>query len=163
MQDDENSTDFSWRLRQTAHRLAFRPPQFTRASALDADAVRHALLPAHRMVNEILLIERDGDVREALTGVLRMHRWRVTAVADPNEAYARLRAGSTPDLILIESPHANSVVEFLHQADATGTPLPQVPVIAMVAADHTPAGPVLKVLRKPFAIGPLLDLIRDLG
>lgn len=162
MKDDENIQHASEHVHHAAQTAAPHLPRFTRASALNANAVRHALLPARRMINNILLIERDGDVREALTGVLRMHRWRVTAVAEPNEAYARLRTGPMPDLILIDSPYADSVAEFLHRADDAGTPLAQVPLIAMVATGHTPTGPVLKVLKKPFAIGPLLELIRGL-
>lgn len=110
-----------------------------------------------------MLIERDGDVREALTGVLRMHSWHVTAVAGAAEACTSLRAGAPPDVILIDSLHADSVMDFLRQAAANGTPLAHVPVIAMVATDHTPQGKVLTVLKKPFAIGPLLNLIRDLS
>lgn len=162
MQDDEYTHHAHERLRQPAGNPAARSTQFTRPSALGAGLVRYALRARH-VITHILLIERDRDVREALTGVLRMHRWRVTAVAEPTEAYARLRMGPTPDLILIDSTHTQSVTEFLQQAAAIGTPLTDVPVIAMVASDHTPAGEVLAVLKKPFAVAPLLSLIRDLG
>lgn len=119
-------------------------------------------LCARQVITHILLIERDRDVREALAAVLRMHRWRVTAVGGPAEACASLRTGPLPDLILIDSTHTHSVTDLLQGADAAGTPLTRVPLIAMVAADHTPAEPVLKVLRKPFAIAPLLELIHSL-
>lgn len=160
MQDDDNFQHVSERLYRLALNPASRPARVT--PALGADFIRHAR-PARHVVTHILLIERDGDVREALAGLLRMHRWHVTAVAEPAEAYAGLRAGPAPDLILIDSSHANSVMEFLQQAAAHGTPLAHVPVIAMVATDHTPTGEVLTVLKKPFAIAPLLKLIRDLG
>lgn len=118
--------------------------------------------PAPDMISHILLIERDADVREALTGVLRMHRWRVTAFAEPTAAHASLRAGLAPDLLLIDCPEVGSATDFLADAAANGTPLHAVPVIAMVASEHTPTGPLLKILKKPFAIGSLLALIRDL-
>lgn len=114
------------------------------------------------MLIHILLIERDGDVREALTGILRMHRWRVTAVADPVAALARLRMGLAPDLLLMDAPQADSVTGLLAEAAAAGQSLAHLPVIAMVAAEHTPAGTLLQVLRKPFAVEPLVTLIRSL-
>lgn len=115
------------------------------------------------MVTNILLIERDRDVRDAIAGVLRMHRWRVIAVADAADAVANLREGPVPDAILIDSPHVESVRDCLHHCAAAGVVLDHVPVIAMVTADHTPAGNILTVLKKPFEIGPLLTLIRHLG
>lgn len=112
------------------------------------------------MVTHILLIERDGDVREALAGVLRMHRWHVTAVAEPAHAYASLATTPTPDVILLDCLHNNSAAEFRQSA---GTPLANVPVIALVATDGEPTGDLLMVLKKPFAIDTLLTLIRNLG
>lgn len=115
------------------------------------------------MVTNILLIERDRDVREALAGVLRMHRWRVTAAIDAAHAVAEFHKGSKPDLILIESPHANSVQDLFREGANAGIALDRVPVIAMVTTDHVPAGELLTVLKKPFEIGRLLTLIRNLG
>lgn len=115
------------------------------------------------MVTNILLIERDRDVREAIAGVLRMHRWRVAVAIDAAHAVADMHQGSKPDLIMIESPHADSVQDLFRLGANAGIALDRVPVIAMVTTDHTPAGELLTVLKKPFEIGPLLTLIRNLG
>ena len=145
--------------RPIARRSASCPPRFTPAPALGADSALHAR-PARQVISHILLIEHDGDVREALTGVLRMHRWRVTAVARPAEVYASLSSTDMPDVILIDSPHPDSITQFLQHVGAAA--LGQVPIIAMVASDHTPVGPVVRVLKKPFEIGSLLTLISNL-
>lgn len=118
---------------------------------------------ARTVVRNILLIERDCDVREAIAGVLRMHRWHVTAVVDAAEAVTTLHETPIPDLIMIDSAHTNSVRDLRDQTAAAGIQLKHVPVIAMVTTDHTPAGELLTVLKKPFEIGLLLTLIRSVG
>lgn len=161
MPHDKRAPTAPTNLRSFARPVAQGLPPAAPAGAQRAQSLPYGR-PAHDMISHILLIERDVDVREALTGVLRMHRWRVTAFAEPAAAHASLRAGLAPDLLLIDCPEVGSAMDFLADATANGAPLHAVPVIAMVASEHTPTGPLLKILKKPFAIGSLLTLIRGL-
>ena len=52
--------------------------------------------------NRILVVEDDGDVREALVQLLEFEGYRVTSATNGRDAIDQLRAGAAPNLILLD-------------------------------------------------------------
>ncbi len=83
----------------------------------------------------VLLVEDDGDVREALADVLREHGYDVAWAADGAEAIRALRSGLRPAAILLDlmMPVMDG---FQFRAEQRSDPaLARIPVI-VVSADR---------------------------
>jgi CheY-like chemotaxis protein len=105
----------------------------------------------------LLVVDDDDDIREATRALMEKHGWDVVAVGSGSEALAYL-AYEAPDLVLLD----------LHMDDMNGWE-----VIGMVRSEPRLAGteivvvtgsdaavtPPTRVLRKPFKIEALLEVL----
>jgi CheY-like chemotaxis protein len=116
--------------------------------------------PAH----PTLLVVEDNDVaREGLAVILRRAGYRVLPAANGEEALAVLRAGPTPDLILLDM--FMPVLDGWHFLERLRQQATQPPVVVTTAASilsrewaaaHGCAG----LLRKPVGTDELLEEVR---
>ena len=115
----------------------------------------------------ILLVEDDGDLREALVGALADERYEVVGVANGREALESLKAGPRPSLILLDllMPVMNGWVfcERVRQDPE----LAKIPIVAMSgAASRDPQSPyfidVEAFVTKPVHMEALLDTLRSI-
>jgi CheY-like chemotaxis protein len=105
----------------------------------------------------LLVVDDDDDIRDATRDVMEKHGWDVVAVGSGAEALAYL-AREAPDLVLLD----------LHMDDMNGweviTMLRSEPrlagteIVVVTGSDATVAPPT-RVLRKPFKIDALLDVL----
>jgi CheY-like chemotaxis protein len=88
---------------------------------------------------EILIVDDDSDIREALSQALESEGYRVSVAVNGREAWEKLHAGACPALVLLDlmMPVMNGA-EFLTvlRADAE---LKDLPVILVSAYDGTAA------------------------
>ncbi len=112
----------------------------------------------------LLVVEDDAATREGLALILEREGYALVLAAHGQEALARLLAGPSPDLILLDM--LMPVLDgwhFLRRMRLEG-PRPAVPVVILTATiltrewakDHGCQG----FLHKPFAVEPLLEEVR---
>ena len=113
----------------------------------------------------ILVVEDDGDIREAVLEVLEDEGFTVTGTTDGAQAMAYLD-GSTvsPDLILLDVMMP-TMDGFQFRAEQRKNPRhAEIPVIVFTADGHAKAISAelgaAAVLRKPVKIGALVDVVR---
>ncbi len=107
----------------------------------------------------VMVVEDDQRIGEALTHLLHAEGYRVDRCWDGKEAIAHLRAGTHPDVILLDlmMPHVNAWefrVQQKHEPEWA-----EIPVIVM-SADDSPQASAIDAdayLKKPFADTVLLD------
>ena len=113
----------------------------------------------------ILVVEDDGDIREAVLEVLEDEGFTVTGTTDGAQAMAYLD-GSTvsPDLILLDVMMP-TMDGFQFRAEQRKNPRhAEIPVIVFTADGHAKAISAelgaAAVLLKPVKIGALVDVVR---
>ena len=109
------------------------------------------------MPGSLLVVDDDDDIREATRAMMESNGWDVVAVESGSEALAYL-AYQVPDLVLLD----------LHMDDMNGWEvitmlrsqprLANVEVVVVTGSDAAVAPPT-RVLRKPFKIEALLELL----
>ena len=109
----------------------------------------------------ILVIDDDADIRESLSEMLIDEGHRVRMAANGREGLDLLRTSPTPCMILLDlmMPVMNGWQFVREQA---GDPLlASIPVWVITAAGdaHPPPPGVTGVLRKPFQLSQLLDVV----
>jgi signal transduction histidine kinase len=114
----------------------------------------------------ILLVEDDGEIREALREMLEDERFAVTTAENGLEAMQLLRAGAKPDLIILDL-RMPIMDGWRFRAEQKADPmLAGIPVVA-ISADGSPQAAAIDAaayLRKPLDTDTLLDVIaRVLG
>ncbi len=114
-------------------------------------------------MGSILLVDDDLDIRESFADFLREEGYQVFEAEDGAQALKRMEAtGEDPCLVLLDlmMPVMNGR-EFLEHLRVQQK-LESVPVVVLTAAG--PGAPVVgarRVLRKPIALGALLDAVRE--
>jgi len=109
---------------------------------------------------EILLIEDDSDLADAIVEVLQTEGYRVSYASDGREALATLAKGNLPDLILLDlmMPKMNGW-EF-RAAQLGDRRLAKIPVVVLSATGERSRPIDAKlVLRKPVTLDALLGAI----
>ncbi len=111
---------------------------------------------------DILVVDDDPDIREALQAALEMEGYDVGVAANGREAWESLRSTPPPGLILLDlmMPVMNGV-EFLENLRADDR-LRRLPVILLSAFPSTAATVVSKsqgYLQKPVELAKLIELV----
>lgn len=111
-------------------------------------------------VGRVLVVEDDGPIREAVEDVLREEGFVVTAV--PSLAAARVAlATSTPDAMLLDLMLEDGDGEtLLGELRTAGRSLPTVVMSASTRARGSADEFGVELLRKPFELDVLIDVIR---
>src|SRR4030065_2693377 len=111
---------------------------------------------------DILIVDDDADIREALTQALESEGYRVSLAVDGRDAWEKLHSGPSPALILLDlmMPIMNGV-EFLAalRADAA---LKGLPVILVSAFDSVAAAHLHQAqcyLPKPVDLATLMETV----
>lgn len=155
-------------------RCAESSPWRDAAGAPDAEAAAGTLerrtrsgtraAPRASASRAILLVDDDQDLRAVMADILEGEGYPIILAANGTEALAYLRAGSVfIALVLVDltMPIMNGY-EFLRQAEREGL-LASVPVVAMTAHSGEVGIRGFPVLRKPFDLNELLEVVRALG
>jgi len=113
--------------------------------------------------SDVLVVEDDPDVRAALCSALEAHGFHCVSAPDGKVALALLTAdGWRPALITLDlvMPEMNGW-EFLTAIERDGR-FASIPVIVASTIQSTPKSPSVRAsIRKPFAVGALVQLIRN--
>lgn len=112
----------------------------------------------------VLVIEDDGDTRDAICQILQDEGFEVAEAGNGLEGLECLRGGLEADVILLDlmMPVMNGVQFRVLQNQDPG--LADIPVVAVTALD-APYPQELngaRIIRKPVEVGALLAAIRDL-
>lgn len=111
---------------------------------------------------EILVVDDDSDVRDALSGVLREAGYRVHEAGSGEEALAMVPQLPRPCLILLDNRMPGmSGRDFLwHLVDAVDSgQLPVILISASADAEASTVPGVVATLWKPFEIEKLLEVV----
>ncbi len=108
-----------------------------------------------------MVVDDDADIRESLTDLLSDEGHQVRAAANGKEALELLRQTAAPCMILLDlmMPVMNG---WQFVTEKSGDPaLSGIPVWIITAAGdaHPPPSGVTGVLRKPFGLRELLDVV----
>ncbi len=110
---------------------------------------------------QILLVEDDQGIREALRGVLEDEQFAVTTADDGLEALRLLRGGATPDLIILDL-RMPVMDGWRFRTEQKADPLlAGIPVLA-ISADGSPQAAAIDAaayLRKPLTTDKLLSTV----
>ncbi len=117
------------------------------------------------MLSLVLIVDDHRDIRAMLCAALSLQGYQVRAVAGGEEALAWIKAGQSPDLILLdlEMPGMDGYTFLDHVASlqAEGT-LKPVPMVLMTAGAVRSVLSPIPVLQKPFSLQELFALFRRL-
>jgi CheY-like chemotaxis protein len=103
----------------------------------------------------ILIVDRDRDTTDALSMAFEGEGWRSNAVTEPEQALALLESDGAYDAVLLDvSLPLTEDLTFLREKQRRPA-ISAVPVVAMTSDAGIPDSidGVVRVLRKPFAIG----------
>ncbi|HXX68797.1 MAG TPA: response regulator [Polyangiaceae bacterium] len=109
----------------------------------------------------LLVVEDDGDIREALDGLLSTEGFRVFGCSNGREALAWLRASPKPDLILLDLMMPVMDGWQFRVAQKEDPELAKIPVLAL-SADSTAKAAAIDAeayLKKPVDYDTLIDTI----
>ncbi len=115
---------------------------------------------------QILLVEDDADIREALADVLRQAGYSVACAGDGKQGLDQLQRGPRPDVILLDlmMPVMDGLAFRAAQLDRPD--VAHIPVVVLTADgryhERHPGPPVDAALAKPFDVGELLATIARL-
>jgi CheY-like chemotaxis protein len=112
-----------------------------------------------RLMRDILLVEDDDDTREAFLDLLNDAGYRVTAATNGREALDMLH-GEGAALVLVDLFMPVMDGAELIEAMRRDRALAHVPVIAITAASATAVPPGVRVLKKPFRLDEVFELIQ---
>jgi CheY-like chemotaxis protein len=110
---------------------------------------------------QIVVVEDDADIREALVDLLEAEGYSVNAFENGKKALEGLRRAAHPCLILLDlmMPEMNGL-EFLRARQNQGTEIIPTYVVSAVAnADVLQARDVVGYLRKPVDLHRLLEVV----
>lgn len=114
---------------------------------------------------ELLVVDDDASIREALADVLGDEGYSVVAHADGEDALAQLRAGYRPKAVILDLWMPRLDGWSFQRALEADPQLASIPVVVLTACSTDirpePRG-VRAVLRKPVPLRELLMLIRSL-
>ena len=109
---------------------------------------------------DILLAEDDDDLREAMVDTLEDAGYRVTAVANGQEALDWLHAAERlPALILLDLMMPVMDGWQFREAQSKDAKASAVPVVVLSAMGSHPTIDSVEYLKKPTKIGPLIALV----
>jgi len=111
---------------------------------------------------EILLIEDDADLADAIVEVLQNEGYRVSYAADGKAALALLSRSDPPDLILLDLMMPNMNGWEFRAAQLRNPAIAKIPVIVLSATGER-ARPIdaAMVLRKPVTLETLLAALAN--
>lgn len=114
---------------------------------------------------EVMIVEDDEDLREALVPVLQYEGYSVASAANGREAIDRLRRGEKPCVILLDLMMPVMDGSQFRSAQLEDPALASIPVI-IVSADGSvrqkaAALGVVGYVRKPIDLDVLLDMIKQ--
>jgi CheY-like chemotaxis protein len=112
------------------------------------------------MAGNILLVDDDADIRDAMRDVLSDAGYNVWEAENGKAALDLLRDVPLPCLVVLDMmmPVMDGPT-FLNQLRADGPDLRKLPVVAISAAPQRPLPQVHEWLSKPFEVGSLLRLV----
>lgn len=113
----------------------------------------------------VFIVDDDEPLVEALSDLLREEGYAVEAHTDVLEALERLKAGTRPDVVLLDYLMPGMTgCEFLHHLEQVGI---DVPVMLFTAMNESrvqvPIRNVRVVIRKPFDLKRLLEELEKVG
>jgi CheY-like chemotaxis protein len=111
-------------------------------------------------MTNVLLVEDDQDIREALTELLQDEGYAVSSATNGEEALELLDHIERPSLILLDlvMPKMDGV-EFLEHVKRT--PHAQIPVVVLSASATVKPPPGTPALMKPVALESVLAAVRE--
>ena len=116
------------------------------------------------MTRPLMVIEDDDDLREAIAMSLATEGIEVAAFGDARDALRGLQCGLGPFLILLDLMMPNMSGWEFREAQEADPAIAAIPVVLITAAHtlgndgHSLTG--LEVLRKPFSVEALLEVVR---
>jgi CheY-like chemotaxis protein len=117
-----------------------------------------------RAKGTVLLVDDDTDIRESIGEILEEGGYRVVGVADGRQAFDYLASSPPPDCVLLDlwMPVMDG---WSLAAEVKSGRLPAVPILVLTAAGGVIDCPVPPryVLRKPFSLDLLLQLVAELA
>ena len=121
-------------------------------------------MPAVSMVTDVLLVEDDTQVREALGEALGSAGWRVSEAADAMEALDRMTFDGMPG-VLVADLGLGQGMSGLALIAAVRLRWPHLPAVLISGTDiEEPAlGPADRFLRKPFNADTLTRAVLDVA
>jgi CheY-like chemotaxis protein len=113
--------------------------------------------------NPILVVDDDGEVREALAHLLELNGFAVVTAGDGDEALGRLRCGLRPCLIVLDLTMPQKDGFQFRREQLAAPDLAAIPVAVCSAVDDVRrASHLLRAdayLTKPVDVDSLLDLV----
>ena len=116
------------------------------------------------MMSRLMVIEDDDDLREAVAMNLAMSGFEVASFGDAREALRELQSGLRPFLILLDLMMPTMSGWEFREAQEADPAIALIPVVVITAAHtllndgHSLTG--IEVLRKPFSLEALLEVVR---
>ena len=121
-------------------------------------------MPAVPVVTDVLLVEDDTQVREALGEALGNAGWRVSEAADAEEALNRMTFDGMPG-VLVADLELGQGMSGLALIAAVRLRWPHLPAVLISGTDieETALGPADRFLRRPFNADTLTRAISDVA
>jgi CheY-like chemotaxis protein len=113
-----------------------------------------------RSAGEILLVEDDDDIREALTVFLEEEGYGVATAIHGREALEKLHGGMRPRMILLDlhMPVMDGTT-FREEQKTLEPSIANIPVVMFTASGSVPGVSVDDVVRKPIDVDDLLQKV----
>jgi CheY-like chemotaxis protein len=110
-------------------------------------------------VKQILIVDDDADIREAIAGVLEAAGYHVLGAADGSDAWRLIQEIGAPDMILLDLMMPRMNGEQFLELRAKRTDLGRIPVVVLTATRDSIAG--VEVVRKPIILRTLLEIVAN--
>ncbi|HSD21582.1 MAG TPA: response regulator [Anaeromyxobacter sp.] len=108
----------------------------------------------------VLVVEDDGDLREALAECLRFEGYDVVEAVDGADALARLQRGARPALIILDLVMPRMDGRQLLAAMRVDADLAGIPVVLATGTRPQDLSQEVQVLLKPIGLDDLLACVR---